>query len=50
MLATGAVDSLNDARDLISTSFPARIFEPKAADHWEEAYSRFCRLSPDCTG
>ena len=50
MLATGAVDSLSEARDLISTCFPARIFEPKAADHWEEAYSRFCRLSPDCTG
>jgi rhamnulokinase len=45
MLATRAVGSLNEARDLISTSFPARIFEPKDTDHFEEAYKRFRELS-----
>jgi rhamnulokinase len=47
MLAAGAVDSLSAARDIISTSFPPRIFEPKDTDRWEEAFRRFRLLSPD---
>jgi len=45
MVATGAVASLSEARDIISTSFPARVFEPKDTDRWEEAYKRFRELS-----
>jgi rhamnulokinase len=45
MVATGAVASLSEARNLISTSFPARVFEPKNTDRWEEAYGRFLALS-----
>jgi rhamnulokinase len=45
MMATGAVDSLSGARDIISTSFPPRIFEPKDTDRWEEAFGRFRLLS-----
>jgi rhamnulokinase len=45
MAATGAVASLSEARNLISTSFPARVFEPKNTDRWEEAYKRFLALS-----
>src|SRR5580704_17953245 len=47
MLATGAVASLNEARELISMSFPPRVFEPENTDRWEEAYDRFCALSAD---
>jgi rhamnulokinase len=47
MLAAGAVDSLSAARDIISTSFPPRIFEPKDTDRWEEAFRRFRLLSSD---
>jgi rhamnulokinase len=49
MLATGAVASLNEARELISMSFPPRVFEPENTDRWEEAYDRFCALSTSST-
>jgi rhamnulokinase len=45
MVATGAVASLREARDLISSSFPARVFEPKETNRWEEAFERFRALS-----
>jgi rhamnulokinase len=45
MVATRAVSSLSEARNLISTSFPAQVFEPKNTDRWEEAYRRFRGLS-----
>jgi rhamnulokinase len=50
MVATGAVPSLNEARNLISTSFPARVFEPKNTYQWDEAYGRFLALSANSTG
>ncbi len=45
MVATGAVATLSEARNHISTSFPARVFEPKNTDRWEEAFGRFLALS-----
>ena len=45
MLAMGAVASLNELREIIATSFPARVFEPKDTHRWEEAYKLFCALS-----
>jgi rhamnulokinase len=50
MLATGAVASLNEAREIIATCFPARLFEPKNSDRWEEAYKRFGALTANSTG
>src|ERR1700676_2068110 len=50
MVATGAVASLSEARDIISTSFPSRVFEPKDTDRWEEAFRRFRALSANPTG
>jgi rhamnulokinase len=50
MVATGAVPSLNEARNLISASFPARVFEPKNTYQWDEAYGRFLALSANSTG
>jgi len=49
MVATGAVASLSEARNLISASFPARVFEPKNTDRWDEAYGRFLALSANST-
>ena len=49
MVATGAVASLNEAREIISTSFPARVFEPKDTVRWEEAFERFRTLSSNST-
>jgi rhamnulokinase len=45
MVATGAVASLSEARNLISASFPARVFEPKNTYRWDDAYGRFLALS-----
>lgn len=41
MLATGAVNSLEQARQLIADSFPTRVYHPRQADDWERAYARF---------
>lgn len=49
MLAMGAVASLNEARDIIAVSFPARVFEPKDTHRWEEAYKLFCAFSANST-
>ena len=45
MVATGVVTSLGEARDIISTSFPTRVFEPKNSDRWNEVFERFRTLS-----
>ena len=50
MLATRAVASINEAREIIAASFPARLFEPKYTDRWEEAYKRFRALSSYSAG
>lgn len=49
MLATRAVASLNEARGIIATCFPARLFEPKNTDRWEEAYKSFRALTTNST-
>lgn len=41
MLATGAVASLAEARQVIDRSFPVERFEPSAADRWNPQYGRF---------
>lgn len=41
MLATGAVASLREARDVIARSFPVERFEPRDVDGWDAHYERF---------
>lgn len=41
MLATGAVASLAEARQVIDRSFPVARFEPTAPDRWDSQYRRF---------
>jgi len=41
MLATGAVESLADAREVLDHSFPVERFEPSADDSREAGYQRF---------
>ena len=41
MLATGAVGSLGEARDVIDRSFPVERFEPVAHDAWDAHSRRF---------
>ena len=40
MLATGAVASLAEARNVIETSFPVERFEPINAEEWDRQYQR----------
>jgi rhamnulokinase len=42
LLATGELGSLDEARELIARSFPARRFEPENTVRWEPVYRRFC--------
>ncbi len=49
MVATGAVASLGEARDLIERSFPVERFEPTDTDRWDAQYRRFHEyLEPTC--
>ena len=41
LLATGAVASLTEARQVIDRSFLVERFEPADADHWDSQYGRF---------
>ena len=41
ILATGALRSLDEVRQLIARSFPARLYEPREPEKWKEPYSRF---------
>jgi sugar (pentulose or hexulose) kinase len=40
MLATGAVSSLADARQVIDRSFPVERYEPLDTDRWDAPYRR----------
>ena len=41
MMATGAVGSLAEAREVIDRSFPVERFDPIDADRWDAEYRRF---------
>ena len=41
LLATGAVDSLPEARAMVDRSFPTEVFEPRETDKWEQQADRF---------
>ena len=44
LMATGALGSLIQARDLVRRSFPVEVFEPQDSARWDEEYGRFCVL------
>jgi rhamnulokinase len=49
MVATKAVSSLDEARQIIEHSFPVERFEPVASDEWDAHYRRFHGyLEPTC--
>ena len=41
MLATGAVGSISQARQIIDRSFPVERFEPRAPSRWDHEFERF---------
>ena len=40
MVGSGMIGSLDEARDLIDRSFPARSYTPRSTDRWDTAYSK----------
>ena len=40
-IATGLIDSISDAREIISKSFELKTYEPRDSEHWDRAYERF---------
>jgi sugar (pentulose or hexulose) kinase len=49
MVATGAVSSLSEAREVIEQSFPVERFVPVEQDRWNREYRRFhSYLEPTC--
>jgi len=51
-LALGHLDSIEDARKVVSNSFPTKTFEPVDQSNWDSAYELFQSLetiSKSCT-
>lgn len=44
MMATGAVKSLDEGRELIRRSFPTVTYEPQATAAWDAAYERYLKV------
>jgi rhamnulokinase len=44
MLALGAIESLEEGREIVRRSFPVETFEPKDTEAWNGAYARFTAL------
>jgi rhamnulokinase len=40
-IASGAIGSIAEAREIVRRSFPVEEFEPQNAAAWEDAYGRF---------
>ena len=40
-MATGAVKSLGNARQIVARSFEVKRYEPQAKAQWDEAYERY---------
>ena len=44
-IATGLIDSISDAREIISQSFELEIYEPRDSEQWDQAYERFLAIT-----
>jgi sugar (pentulose or hexulose) kinase len=44
MLPLGHIASLAEGRDLVRRSFEVRMYEPRQAAAWDEAYERYLNL------
>lgn len=46
MVATGDIQSIGAARELIEQSFPPEIFVPESRAHWERGWRRYNEVAP----
>jgi rhamnulokinase len=44
LVATSAVASLREVREIVAKSFPVRVFEPRDTEQWDEVYRHFRAL------
>jgi sugar (pentulose or hexulose) kinase len=47
MIAAGEINSLSEARELISNSFEPQRYEPKQTQEWNEAYEKMLEIRED---
>ncbi|MDD6275861.1 MAG: rhamnulokinase [Clostridia bacterium] len=45
LLADGCIDSISEARKIVSDSSELKIYEPQDPDKWENAYSDFLKIA-----
>ena len=50
MVGAGAVESLDEAREMVARSFPPRVFEPRDREQWQAALARFREVIHGATG
>lgn len=43
-ISLGEIRSVSEGRTVIRESFPVKTYEPQEAEHWNEAYGRFCSV------
>lgn len=44
-VASGAINSIADAREIVRRSFEAAVYEPKDSARWDEAFGRFLAIT-----
>ena len=44
-ISTGLIDSISDAREIISRSFELETYEPRDSEQWDSAYERFLAIT-----
>ncbi|NLJ26304.1 MAG: rhamnulokinase [Firmicutes bacterium] len=43
-MALGEIGSIGEARQVVRSSFPVRVYEPQAKEPWDDIYTQFARL------
>lgn len=43
-MALGEIGSIGEARQVVRSSFPVRVYEPQAKEPWDDIYPQFARL------
>ena len=44
-VASGAINSIADAREIVRRSFEAAVYEPQDSARWDEAFGRFLAIT-----
>jgi rhamnulokinase len=47
MMASGHINSIEEGRQIVRTSFDVETYEPQGGDEWEDAYGKFLRVTEE---